>query len=510
MVMHGPGSSPEKLTRAGTWLGRTAVVGLGVAVVTALAASPAVAATQTNGGASGDVVSKASANALNLTTGAQIANSGAYVAVNDGALETVKGIQAPKIPLVSDQKIVSVGALGQDAAATTDGLAAACAGLVGGSGALKLGADNDCLVSKDGTVEVALGSLDQLGLTALLGGQLPGLPAVPELPVIGGGGLPALGELPLVGSGSSEVPALGDIAGSGLPAVGELPLVDGKLPVAGDLPLPALPNTTDLVPGVSGLAVPTLPAVPSLPQLQLPQLDVPELPALALPVGGLPDMKLSIVGKSLTAECLATPTQTFGEASPVDLQVVADVAGTQIPLADVPPEGLSLSLTDVLAKVQGALPAQATGVVDQLLAALPAETLDAVQLAKVSVGEETSELGQVTVTGLGVETAYPGLLNLALARVTCGSGMFEGSASADSGADADSGASVKAETPTEPSVKAGAEVKATKEGAGVVSTEVNPAANNTPLAPFGWGAVIAIMLAGVGLAGFKLRRLIRH
>jgi hypothetical protein len=509
MLMHGPGSSPEKLTRAGTWLGRTAVVGLGVAVVTALAASPGAAATQTNGVAADAVVGKASANALNLTAGTQIANSGAFVAVNDGALETVKGIQAPKIPLVSDQKIVSVGALGQDAAATTDGLAAACAGVVGGDGALKLGADNSCLVTGDGAVEVSLGTLDQLGLTALLGGQLPGLPAVPELPVVGGGGLPALGELPLLGSG--EVPAVGDIVGSGLPAVGELPLVGGELPTA-DLPLPALPNTTDLVPGVAGLSVPTLPAVPSLPQLQLPDLNVAELPALALPVGGLPDVKLSLVGKSITTECLATPTETFGKASPVDLQVVADVAGTQIPLADVPSDGLSLSLTDVLAKVEGALPAQATGLVDQLLAALPANALDAVQLAKISVGEKVGKLGEVTVTGLGVETAYPGLLNLALGRVTCGSALVEEPAAEAPEADAESGASVKAETPTQPSVKADAGVKASKEGAGagVVATEVNPAANNTPLAPFGWGAVIAIMLAGVGLAAFKLRRLIRH
>jgi hypothetical protein len=509
MVMHGPGSSPEKLTRAGTWLGRATVVGLGVAVVTVLAASPGAAATQTNGVAADEVVGKAAATALNLTAGAQIANSGAYVAVNDGALETVKGIQAPKIPLVSDQKIVNVGALGQDAAATTDGLAAACAGVVGGDGTLKLGADNSCLVTGDGAVEISLGTLDQLGLTALLGGELPGLGALPELPVVGGGGLPALGELPLLGSG--EVPAVGDIVGSGLPAVGELPLVGGELPTADDLPLPALPNTTDLVPGVSGLSVPTLPAVPSLPQLQLPDLNAAELPALALPVGGLPDVKLSVVGKSITADCLATPTETLGKASPVDLQVVADVAGTQIPLADVPSDGLSLSLTDVLAKVEGALPAQATGVVDQLLAALPADALNATQLAKISVGEKTGKFGEVTVTGLGVETAYPGLLNMALGRVTCGSAMVEEQA-AEPEADAESGASVKAETPTQPGVKAEAGVKASKEGAGagVVATDVNPAANNTPLAPFGWGAVIAIMLAGVGLAAFKLRRLIRH
>lgn len=461
-----------------------------MAVVTALAASPGAAATHTEGVSADDnVVSRATANAINLTAGGQIANSGAYVAVNDGALQSVSGLNVPKLPLVSDQKLVSLGALGQDSAATSNGYAAACAGIVGADGAVKLGTDNSCLVTGDGSMEISLGSLEQLGLGALLGGKLPGLDALPALPDVGGL--------------TKTLPAVPDVAGltNSLPAVGTLTSLAG----GGSVSAPALPDVGSLP------ALPAVPAlqVPSLPALQVPNLALPQLPALSLPTGGLPDIKLMVVGKSITADCLATPSATYGKASPVQAQVVASVAGQQIPLADIPPEGLSLSLTDVLAKVQGALPAEASGVLDQLLAAIPTDQLDAVRLANISVGEKTGKLGEVTVTGLGVETAYPGLLNMALGRVTCASGMFHGPVAA--APDAKSGDAKV--LPVKPEVQAGAAAKATKdgsEGEGTVSADLSPASNNTPLAPFGWGAVIAIMLAGVGLAGFKLRRLIRH
>ncbi|MEQ7125659.1 hypothetical protein ABN034_14195 [Actinopolymorpha sp. B11F2] len=495
MVMRGPGSSPEKLIRAGAWAGRAAVVGASLAVVSALAAAPAAASAGGGNGsdiAAGETVSRAQANSFNISVGGQVAGSGGYLSVNDGALETVKGVKAPELPMIGDQQVALVGALGQDAATTSNGYAAACAGVVGANGVVKLGADQSCLVSGDGQIQVSLGTLDALGLTALLGGELPGLPALPSLP--------ATGEL---------TDGLTDGLLSGL---------GGNLASTGGL-LPAVPSTGDLtgnLPQTSTLPLPGVPDVES-PDLALPDLSLGELsslgglPALgSLPTGGLPDIQLMVVGKSITANCLSTPSDTFGKASPVEAQVVAVVAGQQIPVASVPPEGLDLNLTDVLSKVQSQLPVEVTGVLDQVLAAVPADQLDAVRLANLQVGEQTAKAGQISVTALGVETAYPGLVDLELGKVDCGSnvaavsepGVKAGAAAPQAGA----GAQVEADGS---GVRAGAEAGGVK-GEGAVNADLAPASNKAPLATFGWGAVIALMLAGVGLAGFKLRRLIRH
>src|SRR5690606_18540064 len=119
----------------------------------------------------------------------------------------------------------------------------------------------------------------------------------------------------------------GDLTGNlaeTLPAeelTGKLPLVDGVLPGLQGVDLDSL----DLA-GLTGLA---------------DDLD--------LPSDRLPAIELQIVGRAISAECLGTPSgDVYSKATPVEAEVVAVVADRQIPVAKLPPEGLSLKLTDVL------------------------------------------------------------------------------------------------------------------------------------------------------------------
>jgi hypothetical protein len=478
MVMRGPGLSPDKHLQARAWARRAATVSVGAAVVSALSVAPAIASDEAR--AEGETVSQATASAFNLNMAGQVAGSGGFVAANDGVLETVKGVRTPELPVIDDQQAVAVGALGQDAAATASGYAAACAGIVGSTGAIKVGDDNTCLISDEGSMQISLGTLDQLGLAALLGGQLPGLPALPDLP--------ATGDLPLPTS---------------LPETGN-PAVPGNLPAPSDLPVPAVP------------------AVPAVPDLALTDLGLDDLGLqdltgeLALPAGGLPDIELMLVGEAITSRCLSTPTDTFGEATPINAQVVAVVAGQQVPIADVTADGLDLTLADVLSKVHSELPAQAGAVVDQLLAAVPADQLNAVQLATIQIGSQTADASAIAVTALGVETSLPGLIDLELGKVTCTS-----NATASTGADADVQAGASAggveagagASADESGVSAGGRARAEAGPAraeGAATANVTTASQNSPATRMGWGAVIALLLAGVGLAGLKLRSVIRN
>lgn len=475
MVMRGPELPPDKHLHPRAWARRAATISVGAAVVSALSVAPAIASDEAR--AEGETVSQATASAFNLKMAGQVAGSGGFVAANDGVLETVKGVRAPELPVIDDQQAVAVGALGQDAAATASGYAAACAGIVGSTGAIKVGEDNTCLISDEGSMQISLGTLDQLGLAALLGGQLPGLPALPDLP--------ATGDLPLPTS---------------LPETSN-PAVPGDLPAPSDLPLPAVPAVPDL----------------ALTDLGLDDLGLQDLTGeLALPAGGLPDIELMLVGEAITSRCLSTPTDTFGEATPVNAQVVAVVAGQQIPIADLTADGLDLTLADVLSKVHSELPAQAGAVVDQLLAAVPADQLNAVQLATIQIGSQAADASAIAVTALGVETSLPGLIDLELGKVTCTS-----NASASAGADADVQAGASAG-----GVEAGAGASADDSGLtagggavaeagparaeGAATAKVTTASQNSPATRMGWGAVIALLLAGVGLAGLKLRSVIRH
>ncbi|MEQ4209795.1 hypothetical protein [Actinopolymorpha sp. B9G3] len=470
--MRGPGLPPDKHIQARVWARRAAAISVGAAVVSALTVAPAAASDEVS--AEGETVSQATASAFNLSMAGQVAGSGGFVAVNDGVLETVKGVRTPDLPVIDDQQAVVVGALGQDAAATASGYAAACAGVVGSAGVIKVGSDNTCLISGEGSMQVSLGTLDQLGLAALLGGQLPGLPALPDLP--------ATGDLPLPTS---------------LPETGNPP-VPGNLPAPGDLPVPAVPDL-------------------ALTDLGLADLGLEGLTGeLALPAGGLPDIELMLVGEAITSRCLSTPTDTFGEATPIDAQVVAVVAGQQVPVADLTADGLDLTLADILSKVQSQLPAQAGTVVDQILAAVPADQLNAVQLATIQVGAQTADATAIAVTALGVETALPGLIDIELGKVTCTSNA---SASADADADVQAGTSAggldagAGASADESGVAAGGGAAAEAgpaQAEGAVSANLATASDNNPAAKLGWGAVIALLLAGVGLAGLKLRSVIRH
>jgi hypothetical protein len=39
-----------------------------------------------------------------------------------------------------------------------------------------------------------------------------------------------------------------------------------------------------------------------------------------------------------------------------------------------------------------------------------------------------------------------------------------------------------------------------------VNANITPAGQGTPIAPIGWSAAAAVLLAGIALAGFKLRQ----
>ena len=171
----------------------------------------------------------------------------------------------------------------------------------------------------------AVGDLGNLtgGLPAV--GALPGLgdlpvdlPAVGDLPVVGGG-LPGLGDLPVNVPAVGDLPGLGALpslgalpTGAGLPAPGDLPVVGdlpvslpaAGLPVLGDLPLdlpavgelPSLDNLpVDLpvalpdgglgaLPAVGDLPTAGLPGLGALP-VDVPSLDLPSIPTLSTPLG---------------------------------------------------------------------------------------------------------------------------------------------------------------------------------------------------------------------------------
>ncbi|WP_460526120.1 hypothetical protein [Flindersiella endophytica] len=402
-------------------------------------------------------VSKAKADVFKANLGGQVGSTGAYVAVNDGVLQQVEGVKVPELPLIGQQNLLSGSVLAQDAVASDSGFSAACAALMGQGGSIKIGADKSCLLSGDGQFSISLGSVKQLGLDSVLGGTIPGLDAL----------------------------NLDDVTGN-------LGLLKG-LPVASDLNLPVLSD------------------------LDLSALDLSTLKALELPTGGLPDVNLKIVGRALSSECLATPTENFGRSTPLKAQIVADVAGTQIPVADLPTSGQSidLDLNTLLTKVQGALPSDLPGVgqVTQLLgtvlATVPTDALQQVQLAKIGVGIQRESVGKVSVTALSVSSAFPGVANLRLGQVECNSSASPSakdipqdrqSAQGPSSDKADAKVNAKVDA-----AKPEAKVAAKGEGS-TVNANITPAGQGTPIAPIGWSAAAAVLLAGIALAGFKLRQ----
>src|ERR687896_299591 len=106
-----------------------------------------------------------------LSRAAARAGRAAFVAVNDGVLQQVEGVKVPELPLIGSQNILTGSALAQDAVASDSGFSAACAAILGEGGTVKIGADRSCLLSGDGKFSISLGSVKQLGLGSVLGGQ---------------------------------------------------------------------------------------------------------------------------------------------------------------------------------------------------------------------------------------------------------------------------------------------------------------------------------------------------
>lgn len=158
---------------------------LGIVVGAGVGASCLVVATA--GSAPARIpVSQASASAATVTLAGEQVGTGAYTATHDGAEERTSGRNTPVLPLLDHQVGVVGGVLGQDATASGDGTSAACAGLVGRDGMVRVGPAGSCLVEPGGRIEVSLGSLDQLGLGDVLSSagplELPDLPGPLELP----------------------------------------------------------------------------------------------------------------------------------------------------------------------------------------------------------------------------------------------------------------------------------------------------------------------------------------
>mgnify|MGYP001283593875 CR=1 FL=1 len=484
MEMHDRDLTPRGLP--GTWARRTAVAGVSAAVVATLTATPAAAEPRHPSATDATWASRAAAHSLYVTAGGQITGADGYIVINDGVTATVRGVTTPDLPVIDNQRHAVVGVLGQDAYASVTGQAAACAGVVGRGGTLKIGSDQSCLVSGSGTVQVSLGTLNHLGLGAILGGELPGLPELPQLP-----------DLPVPVPGSPEVP---------VPGIPDLPVPELGAPERTGVELPDAKEV-----GVPGL----------------PDLELPDLPELNLPVADLPDVELAVVAKGITARCLVSPTEIDGTTDIAHASVVAIVDGQQIPLADLPPDGLTLSLDQLLVALQNHLPDEVNAIIGEVLMALPTEKLDDVQLVDIQVDAQATVNGQITVTALGVQTAYPGLFDLALGTVTCASNPRLASPMPQPGPQALAGA--KAGEADDPAVTGegraeGAEASATRpdtdarategdgaakrgagEGDATASADLAPAASTNPLVPVGGGLVLAVILAAVGVALLKLR-----
>ncbi|GAB3407178.1 hypothetical protein GCM10027569_18680 [Flindersiella endophytica] len=138
---------------------------------------------------------------------------------------------------------------------------------------------------------------------------------------------------------------------------------------------------------------------------------LPETPDLPLP--DLPGMELRIVGDAIFARCSAEPGTAAGSSSVVDAEVVAIVDGQRIPIADIPPGGLSLGLDDVLDKLP-----EIPGLSD-LLKQLPTDQIPA-NLLSISTGEKSTGKGKITVTALRVAVVPETLLDVSVGKVTCG------------------------------------------------------------------------------------------
>lgn len=145
---------PHKVGRS---LATTA--GLGALFLTA-AAGPAAADT-----------SQATANAATLSLlGGTLLNTGTCTVSNTGAPQAQQNCsQTPAV--TTFQSVITAGVLAQSAVARPNGTSAACAGLVGATGTIQIGAAGDCTVltpGPSGGVTLDLGTVATLRADAIL------------------------------------------------------------------------------------------------------------------------------------------------------------------------------------------------------------------------------------------------------------------------------------------------------------------------------------------------------
>lgn len=355
--------------------GAATLTGLSALVLTS---SPSAAATP---------ISQASASALTISLAGRSAGSGEYTAQHDGSKLRTSGNNRPAVPALENQTAVVGGALGQDASADSNGLSAACAGLIARNGTIELGPHGSCLPGGHGKVELSLGTLSGLGLDDLIRG-------LPETP---------------------------------------------------DLPLPDLPG-----------------------------------------------MELRIVGDAIFARCAAQPGTASGSSSVVDAEVVAIVNGERIPIADIPPNGLSLGLDDVLDQLP-----EIPGLSD-VLDQLPDDQLPS-DLLTITTGEKLTGKSRITVTALRVAVVPETLLDVSVGKVTCGPNRRA------------AGGGTPPETPT-PSPAPEPDDVPTAVPAGLKSLPSGEARAEEPrgftLAGVGVGGLVTIGLCGLLLGGYfhRLRK----
>ena len=220
------------------------LVGGGVLVL--LAASPSTA---------NEPASQATANAAAASLVGVSVGTGSFVASNNGGSGESSGNNAPVLPLLGGQQLIVAGVLGQDAVAGPDGTSAACAGLVGRSGAIQVGPNGSCIDDPKGKVAISIGSLDQLGLGKLIsigGRSSRGLGMQPDLPALdlrveasavaagcyasgeGSSGSSTVADAEVVGYVGGQRVSLADIPASGSVSVGLDDVVE-SLPEIGPL-----------------------------------------------------------------------------------------------------------------------------------------------------------------------------------------------------------------------------------------------------------------------------------
>lgn len=229
-----------------------------------------------------------------------------------------------------------------------------------------------------------------------------------------------------------------------------------------------------------------------LDQLRLPSsaelVDPDELPT----PGDLPDMELVLEGRAITARCTATPTGAEGSSGQLDLTLVGALGDQRIELLDVPSEGGSILLSDLLDPLTDHLPGELTALLEPLLRLLASGDLPDVEneLLTIVTDEQVEADGQLRVNALRVAVLPPTLTEVSVGSVTCGPNVEPTS---------DRPAPPDEQESNEPEDKARVPVSVP---AGLPPSDPTAdAANST-----GWGAAAVLGLAGLALGGLLHRR----